>query len=54
MRPLLYVCVRPQEGAAAAEYESFRQAMRLEAPELDRLDLVRGGAGSSWAAARST
>lgn len=42
MRPLLYVCVRPQEGAAAAEYESFRQATRLEAPELDRLDLVRG------------
>jgi GMP synthase (glutamine-hydrolysing) len=38
--PVLYVCVRPQQGAAEAEYESFRQAMRLEPSELDRLDLV--------------
>lgn len=39
-RPLLYVCVRPQEGAAAAEYESFRSAMRLDASQLHRWDLV--------------
>lgn len=38
---LLYVCVRPQQGAAAAEYESFRAAARLDPAELDRLDLVR-------------
>ena len=39
--PLLYVCVRPQLGAAAAEYESFRTAMHLEENRLDHLDLVR-------------
>ena len=40
MRPLLYVCVRPQRGAAEAEYESFRSGARLEAAQLDRLELV--------------
>jgi len=39
--PLLYVCVRPQLGAAAAEYESFRTAMRLDEDRLARHDLVR-------------
>ena len=39
--PLLYVCVRPQLGAAAAEYESFRTATRLEPRELAQHDLVR-------------
>lgn len=39
--PLLYVCVRPQQGAAAAEYESFRAAAHLEADQLVQLDLVR-------------
>ncbi|WP_127820124.1 glutamine amidotransferase-related protein [Microbacterium sp. CPCC 204701] len=39
--PLLYVCVRPQEGAAAAEYESFRSAMHLTPEEFARHDLVR-------------
>ncbi|GAA5034955.1 GMP synthase [Microbacterium fluvii] len=38
---LLYVCVRPQQGAAAAEYESFRAAARLDESGLHRLDLVR-------------
>src|SRR5688572_3418949 len=38
--PLLYVCVRPQQGAAAAEYESFRSAMRVDEGELARHDLV--------------
>ncbi|WP_106816498.1 glutamine amidotransferase-related protein [Microbacterium timonense] len=38
--PLLYVCVRPQQGAAAAEYESFRTAMRLEESRLEHHDLV--------------
>jgi len=41
MARLLYVCVRPQEGAAAAEYESFRTGARLDPAGLDRLDLVR-------------
>lgn len=41
MTPLVYVCARPQEGAAAAEFESFRAATRLSDGELDRLDLVR-------------
>jgi GMP synthase (glutamine-hydrolysing) len=40
-RPLLYVCVRPQLNAAAAEYESFRAAMRVDADALARHDLVR-------------
>lgn len=39
--PLLYVCVRPQQGAAAAEYESFRSAARLDASQLVQHDLVR-------------
>lgn len=40
MAPLVYLCARPQTGAAAAEYESFRAAMRLEQAELERWDLV--------------
>jgi GMP synthase (glutamine-hydrolysing) len=39
--PLLYVCVRPQQSAAAAEYESFRTSMRVAEQDLDRHDLVR-------------
>jgi GMP synthase (glutamine-hydrolysing) len=39
--PMLYVCVRPQQGAAAAEYESFRSAMRVDEADLARHDLVR-------------
>ena len=39
--PLLYVCVRPQQGAAAAEYESFREAAHLDASRLAQHDLVR-------------
>lgn len=39
--PWLYVCVRPQLGAAAAEYESFRTATGLEPGQLTELDLVR-------------
>lgn len=39
--PLLYLCARPQQGAAAAEYESFRLATRLEQPQLAAHDLVR-------------
>jgi GMP synthase (glutamine-hydrolysing) len=38
---LLYVCVRPQRGAAEAEYESFRMGARLEPDQLDSHDLVR-------------
>ncbi len=38
---LLYVCVRPQQGAAIAEYESFRTAARLEQGQLETHDLVR-------------
>ncbi|MDL9978508.1 glutamine amidotransferase-related protein [Microbacterium sp. ASV49] len=38
---LLYVCVRPQRGAADAEYESFRTAAGVSAEEMDALDLVR-------------
>ena len=41
MAPLVYVCVRPQQGAAAAEYESFRTGARLEPGELEQLNLVR-------------
>ncbi|MFV0320577.1 MAG: glutamine amidotransferase-related protein [Microbacterium sp.] len=41
MSRLLYVCARPQEGAAAAEYESFRTAADLDPADLDRIDLVR-------------
>ena len=39
--PLLYVCVRPQQGAAAAEYESFRTAMKLNPVYVAQHDLVR-------------
>ncbi|HEX5860069.1 MAG TPA: GMP synthase [Microbacterium sp.] len=39
--PLLYVCVRPQAGAAAAEYRSFLTATRLDASGLGEHDLVR-------------
>ena len=39
--PLLYVCVRPQQGAAAAEFESFRAAAHLDQTQLISLDLVR-------------
>lgn len=39
--PLLYVCVRPQQGAAAAEYESFRAATRLDTAQIAQHDLVR-------------
>lgn len=42
MAALVYVCARPQQGAAAAEFESFRVAMRLGDGELDHLDLVTG------------
>lgn len=40
MTSLVYLCARPQEGAAAAEYESFRTAMRLDEDQLERWDLV--------------
>lgn len=40
---LLYVCARPQPGAAAAEYESFRLAAGLDPARLERHDLVRDG-----------
>ena len=39
--PLLYVCVRPQEEAAAAEYASFREGMQRDESGLARHDLVR-------------
>lgn len=41
MAPLVYLCARPQAGAAEAEYESFRAAMRLDEAALERWDLVR-------------
>jgi len=41
MSALVYVCARPQQGAAAAEYESFRLATRLIEAGLDRIDLVQ-------------
>ncbi len=41
MTSLVYLCARPQEGAAAAEYESFRTAMRLGVDVLERWVLVR-------------
>ncbi|WP_460776186.1 glutamine amidotransferase-related protein [Microbacterium sp. GXF7504] len=40
-RPLLYVCVRPQRGAAEGEYRSFRNATGLGPDRLHELDLVR-------------
>lgn len=39
--PLLYVCVRPQRGAAAAEYASFRAGLRLDETQVAQHDLVR-------------
>ncbi|RLK48096.1 glutamine amidotransferase-related protein [Microbacterium telephonicum] len=41
MAPLVYLCVRPQQDAAHAEYASFRDAMRLDETGLERWDLVR-------------
>lgn len=38
MASLLYVCVRPEQGAADAEHASFRRALGVA--ELDRLDLL--------------
>jgi len=38
---LLYVCARPQRGAADAEYESFRATAGVSADEIDALDVVR-------------
>lgn len=38
MADLLYVCVRPEEGAAADEHRSFIRGLGVEA---DRLDLLR-------------
>ncbi|MDQ1129420.1 GMP synthase [Microbacterium sp. SORGH_AS_0888] len=40
-RPLLYVCARPQQDAAAGEYASFRAATGLDEHTLHRHDLVR-------------
>lgn len=40
MAPLVYLCVRPQQGAAAAEYESFRAATKLEPAGLEQWNLV--------------
>ncbi len=39
MVSLLYVCVRPESGAADAEHRSFGRALGV--PQLDRLDLIR-------------
>ncbi|SDQ46468.1 GMP synthase [Microbacterium sp. cf332] len=41
MAPLVYVCVRPQQVAAEAEYASFRSAMGLDETGLERIDLTR-------------
>ncbi|UWF77243.1 MULTISPECIES: glutamine amidotransferase-related protein [Microbacterium] len=38
MVSLLYVCVRPERGAADAEHRSFRRALGV--PELARIDLI--------------
>lgn len=38
MASLLYVCVRPEQGAADAEHRSFRRALGVE--RLDRHDLI--------------
>ncbi|WP_322410960.1 glutamine amidotransferase-related protein [Microbacterium invictum] len=38
---LLYLCARPQEAAAEAEYASFREAMGVGSDRMDRHDLVR-------------
>ncbi|WP_309066730.1 glutamine amidotransferase-related protein [Microbacterium sp.] len=39
MVSLLYVCVRPEAGAADAEHRSFRRALGV--PSVDRIDLIR-------------
>lgn len=38
MASLLYLCVRPERGAADAEHASFRRALGVD--ELDRIDLL--------------
>lgn len=38
MASILYVCVRPEQGAADAEHRSFRRALGV--PTLDRWDLL--------------
>ncbi len=38
MASLLYVCVRPETGAADAEHASFRRALGVDV--VDRLDLL--------------
>jgi GMP synthase (glutamine-hydrolysing) len=38
---ILYLCARPQQSAADAEYASFRVGMRLDESDLHRHDLVR-------------
>lgn len=38
MASILYVCVRPEQGAADAEHQSFRRALGV--PALDRWDLL--------------
>ena len=40
MGSLLYVCVRPERGAADAEHASFRRALGVDV--VDRLDLLDG------------
>ncbi|MGA1828018.1 MAG: hypothetical protein WAZ28_07180 [Microbacterium sp.] len=35
------MCVRPQRGAAAAEYESFRTAAHLDASQLASLEITQ-------------
>ncbi|WP_396657833.1 GMP synthase [Microbacterium oxydans] len=40
MASLLYVCVRPETGAADAEHASFRRALGVDV--VDRLDLLHG------------
>nr|WP_274636369.1 GMP synthase [Microbacterium bovistercoris] len=39
--PLVYLCVRPQHEAAAAEYSSFRETAGLGPDELHQHDLTR-------------
>lgn len=38
MASILYICVRPEQGAADAEHQSFRRALGV--PSLDRWDLL--------------
>ena len=49
MAPLVYLCARPQAGAAAAEYESFRAAMHLGDEGLERWDLVHDALPADFA-----